>query len=297
MKNNNLFKNKNVVTIIASVLIVLVLIIGYNYRVNSAVAMQSVPYAREMIGEKTEITEGMLDVMRVPRNALSPNVIYDKSQIIKTDGTKYYTRVNTIIPSGSLLYWDTVVKQDNLPDASLYLLGKDEKLNYITVNMLSSYSNSIRPNQYIDIYAAFQHNGENKVAKLFSNVKVLTVKTSNGLNVFENENEKRVPYVVFFGMPAEEDMLLKKIQAINSWGGGTGEEGAIRTTQITLTPIPTAATDVANSDKLSVKISSPEMSDEIDRMVDDLTADEYKYDNGNKTQNNSKTDTNKDEEK
>ena len=40
-----------------------------------------------------------------------------------------------------------------------------------------------------------------------------------------------------------------------------------------------------------------DMEKEIDSMVDDLTADEYKYDNGNKKQNEDKTDTKKDEEK
>ena len=74
MNNKNGFlQNKNVITIIASIIIVVVLIVGYNIRVYSAVAMDTVPYAREEIPAKTEITEGMLDKVRIPRNALVGN--------------------------------------------------------------------------------------------------------------------------------------------------------------------------------------------------------------------------------
>ena len=54
-RSNGFLKNKNTVTIIASILIVVVLIVGYNYRVNNAVSMVKVPYAKVEIPEKTEI--------------------------------------------------------------------------------------------------------------------------------------------------------------------------------------------------------------------------------------------------
>ncbi len=283
---NGLLQNKNVITIIASIIIVIVLIVGYNIRVYSAVSMDTVPYAREEIPEKTEITEGMLDKVRIPRNALVGNIVTSVDQIVDPSGqVKYYTRVNTVIPKGSLIYRDTIVVQDNLPDASLYKLEEGEKLNYITVNMLSSFSNSIRPGQYIDIYASVQFDNKTQVAKLFENIRVLAVKTASGENVFENPNVKRVPYVIFFGLKNEEDMLLKQIHAINNWGGAQTDEGIINTTSFVLTPVPTASSDVELGEKLAVRITSSKMKEEINQISEDVTAPEYKYDSGNTVQN------------
>ena len=271
-KTNSILKNKNAVTIIASVLIVIVLVVGYNFRVNNAVFMETVIYAKESIPPKTEITDGMIDKIRVPREALKGNVFVSKDQIIDPTGkTKYYTRVNTMIPQGSLIYAEQVSKEEHLPDSSLYLLGKDEMLNYITVDLLSSYSNSIKPGQYIDIYASLQYNQRNQVARLFKNIKVLAVKTSSGLNVFENPEEKRTPYAVYFGLPKEEDMFLKKIHTINSLGGGTLEDNNVSISQIVLTPIPTGAKDFDESEKLEVKITSDVLKDVVDELVMDIT--------------------------
>lgn len=278
---NSILKNKNVVTIGASIVIVLVLIIGYNYRVNSAISKIKVPYAKQTIEEKTEITEGMLEYMSIPKVALKGNIVTKMEEVIDPTGkVKMYSRVNTIIPQGSFIYKDAIVKQENLPDASLYQLEKGEKLNYITVNMLSTYSNSIKPGQYIDIYASLQYRNKNYVAKLFSNIKILAVKTSSGQNVFENENEKRTPYVIFFALPNEEDILLKKIHTINAWGGGTDDTGTVNITEINLKPVPTNASDVSSGEKLAVTITSDELKDKVDQIVEDITDYDIEYDNG-----------------
>ena len=285
MNNNSILKNKNVVTIGASIIIVLVLIIGYNYRVNSAVAKINVPYAKVTIESKTEITEGMLEYMSIPQVALKGNIITSMDQVIDPSGKiKMYTRVNTIIPQGSFIYQDAIVKQENLPDASLYQLSKGEKLNYITVNMLSTFSNSMKPGQYIDIYASLQYRNKNYVAKLFSNIKILAVKTSGGQNVFEDENESRTPAVIFFALPNEEDILLKKIHTINAWGGGTDDTGSVNITEINLKPVPTNATDVNTGEKLEVTITSEDLKNKVDEIVEDITDYDIEYDSGAKVE-------------
>ena len=280
--NNGFLKNKNTVTIIASVLIVIVLVVGYNFRVNNAVSMETVIYAKETIPPKTEITDGMIDKIRVPREALKGNVVVAKEQIIDPTGkTKYYTKVNTMIPKGSLIYEQQVSKEEHLPDSSLYLLGKDEVLNYITVDLLSSYSNSIKPGQYIDIYASLQYNQRNQVARLFKNIKVLAVKTSSGQNVFEGTaDENRQPFAVYFGLPEEEDMFLKKIHVINALGGGMLKDQNVSISQIVLTPIPTGAKDFDESEKLEVKITSDVLRDIVDEIVVDISESKSSTDSG-----------------
>jgi hypothetical protein len=280
-KNSNGFlKNKNTVTIIASILIVVVLIVGYNYRVNNAVSMVKVPYAKVEIPEKTEITDGMVDSIDVPRDALRGNIVTSKADIISPQGSvKYYTKVNTMIPAGSLFYYDAITKEEHLPDSSLYMLDEGETLNYITVDLISSYSNSIKPGQYIDIYASLQYNQRNQVARLFKNIKILAVKTADGQNVFEDGVE-RTPYVIFFGLPEEEDMFLKKIHTINSLGGGKLEDTSVSISQIVLTPIPTGAKDVGESEKLEVRITSEALKSMVDELVLDITKSKSGTDTG-----------------
>ena len=272
MNSNKLvgfLKNKNTVTALAAIIIVVVLVIGYNVRVNQATTPVNIPFARVTIQPGTHIDESMIAYMSVPAATIKGKIEKNRGSIVGK-----YTKQNVIIPAGSLFYSDSLTDSIGNDDKELYdKIGEGETLNYITVNMLSSYSNSIVPGNYIDIYASVQHENRNKIAKLFANVKVVEVRTSDGKSVFGSSEEARTPYVIFFGLPNEEDMLLKKIHAINSWGGGTGEEGeTITTTAIRLTPIPTTAGfDTNDKENIKLTVTSPKMVKIIDDMATDMT--------------------------
>ena len=272
MNSNKLvgfLKNKNTVTALAAIIIVVVLVIGYNVRVNQATTPVNIPFARVTIQPGTHIDESMNAYMSVPAATIKGKIEKNRGSIVGK-----YAKQNVIIPAGSLFYSDSLTDSIGNNDKELYdKIGEGETLNYITVNMLSSYSNSIVPGNYIDIYASVQHENRNKIAKLFANVKVVEVRTSDGKSVFGSSEEARTPYVIFFGLPNEEDMLLKKIHAINSWGGGTGEEGeTITTTAIRLTPIPTTAGfDTNDKENIKLTVTSPKMVKIIDDMATDMT--------------------------
>jgi Flp pilus assembly protein CpaB len=78
--------------------------------------------------------------------------------------------------------------------------------------MLTSYTNSIVPGNYIDIYISTEQNNKALVGKLLKNVKILAVKTSDGKNVFENSEELRVPTVVIFSLPEDQHLMLRNIE-------------------------------------------------------------------------------------
>ena len=61
-------QNKNTVTILCILAGILVLVIGYNYRVNKAIDLVSIPYALKEIPRKTQITKEMIGHVKVPRN-------------------------------------------------------------------------------------------------------------------------------------------------------------------------------------------------------------------------------------
>ena len=208
-KLTRMVKSKGFVTGLCGVLAVAVLLIGYNIRINNATKPVSLPVAKYTIEPKTKITDDMIEYRDIPKGALNSEYYANKNQIINK-----YTKINAIIPAGSMFYTELLTEKEELPDSALYDVPEGETLYYLTVNMLTSYTNSILPNNYIDIYMSTKDNGKALVGKLLQNIKILAVKTSEGKNVFEGGDETRIPYVIIFSLPEEQHLLLRKINAI-----------------------------------------------------------------------------------
>ena len=150
------------------------------------------------------------------KSAVTDDVIRNVDDLIG-----YYVNANTVIPKGSMFYKSTVVQKEELPDAALYDMPLDETLYYLGVNITTSYSNSILPGNYIDIYMqtiTTDVDGQTKVmvGKLVSNVLVRAVKTSNGLNVFETSDEARIPATIIFSVKEDIHLLLRKAASIGN---------------------------------------------------------------------------------
>ena len=216
LKLKMFLKNKNTVTILCALLAIAVLIVAYNWRVRSAIDPIRVPYALDTIDPRTEITADMIGYRDMARSAVTSDVIRNANDLIG-----YYVNANTIIPKGSMFYNSTIVKKEELPDAALYDMPLDETLYYLGVNITTSYSNSILPGNYIDIYMqtiTTDVDGTTKVmiGKLVSDVLVRAVKTSNGLNVFESSDEARIPATIIFSVKEDIHLLLRKAASIGN---------------------------------------------------------------------------------
>ena len=216
LKFKMFLKNKNTVTILCALLAIAVLIVAYNWRVRSATDPVRVPYALDTIDPRTEITADMIGYREIARSAVTSDVIRNANDLIG-----YYVNANTIIPKGSMFYNSTIVKKEELPDAALYDMPLDETLYYLGVNITTSYSNSILPGNYIDIYMqtiTTDVDGTTKVmvGKLVSDVLVRAVKTSNGLNVFESSDEARIPATIIFSVKEDIHLLLRKAASIGN---------------------------------------------------------------------------------
>jgi len=247
-KFKNFLKNKNTVTAICAILIVVVLVVGYNIRVKSATNPVRIPIARVTIQPKTEITADMITTIDIPRAALTGKYYTNVNALIGR-----YSNVNTIIPAGSMFYNEAVTTKSELPDSSLYDVPEGETLFYLTVNMLTSYTNSMLPGNYIDIYLSTKENGKALVGKMLENIKILAVKTSDGKNVFENSDETRVPHVIIFSLPEEQHLLLRKINAINSYSVYATSSGYSR---IDIIPVPTTANFEGSNEQITSNVSS-----------------------------------------
>lgn len=208
------FRNKNTVTIIGVIAIILVLFFGYRIQIKRMVnPVTNIPVASQTIQPRTKITSDMLEYVDIAPVVLQSNVIRSSVNIIGK-----YSNYNTVIPKGSLFYSGVVVSEKDLPDAAFVEVAAGEVPYYMAVTLADTFGNSIYPGNYIDIYMkAINENGQLMVGKLVENVKVLAVKDSAGRNVFENSEETRVPSSLIFGIKPEINILLLKAKYMNQF--------------------------------------------------------------------------------
>lgn len=207
------FKNKNTITILGVILIIIILFVGYRLQIKRQVNPVSVPVATETIQPRTKITKDLITYIEVAPIVLSDNVIRSSGQIIGK-----YSNYNTVIPKGSMFYKETVIEEASLPDSSLINLEDGQVPYNFPVTVASTYGNSMFPGNYIDIYMKTQNNeGVLMVGKLLENVKILAVKDSSGRNVFENTSESRTPSYLIFGLAPTKNILLRKASYLSSF--------------------------------------------------------------------------------
>ena len=219
-----LLGNKNVVTLLGMIVIVVVLYIFYIWRVRSAVNFQKVVMATKNIDRMVEIDKSMYTVEEIPEKALIGNVIYDEGQLAGK-----FSGVNSYIPIGSFFYYSSstsvgnVVSKYDLPIAFLFEFDLDKDViayNY-QVNNTTSYSNSLIPGNCMDIYLRIAKESDSRdtkytFGKLVENVKILSVKDGSGRNVFTNTNETRTPSMIIFGVDTETNKYLRTAETLDS---------------------------------------------------------------------------------
>lgn len=248
--------NKNTVTIIGVIAAVLVLYVGYNFRVKQATNPVTIPYAVQTIKPGILITSEMVGETDVPPAMLKGEVIRSKESVIGK-----YSNVDSIIPEGSLFYSRSVVEKEMLPSSIIMDYPKGYVLYYMDVDTTTTYGNSIYPGNYIDIYLKAINrieetntagNDKIMVGKLLENVKVLAVKDSAGNAVFSNVDDNTTPAMIIFAVPSEYFILLKKA-------------GFLRTYDTSLIPVPTSESLKDNPGEL--QLSSNDLKDFINRVT------------------------------
>ena len=198
--------NKNTVTILGVVLCIVILWVGYNFRINQRVSLTRVPYANTTIQPKTKITQNVISYMNVPASFLVGSYYKNADDIVGK-----YSNYNTMIAEGSLFYTDLVIDEKSLPNSSfLHVPDGYTVINY-GVNMSSTYANSMMPKDYINIYFKAVNDDNNIMfGKFLSNVEILDVKDSSGQHVFENTEEARTPAYMLFALPEDMHLLFRK---------------------------------------------------------------------------------------
>ena len=257
-KLRKFLQNKNTVTLIGTVLVLVILYFGYNWRINKAITPIKVPQAKVTIQPRTKITEDMVDYVDVLPNMITPNTIRQVENIVGK-----WSNYNTVIPNGSLFYTDTVVAAEALPDSAFIGIPSGYTPYYLNVTTESSYGNSIFPNNYIDIYLkVLDPDGRPMVGKLIENVKVLAVKDINGQHVFENSEEARTPAYIIFALPEDMHVLLREARYLEDVSDISAE----------ILPVPT--TQSYNSEPGILRLTSTDLKNFIESNTGNVQVDE-----------------------
>ena len=198
--------NKNTVTILGVVLCIVILWLGYNFRINQKVSLTRVPYANETIQPRTKITNDMIAYMNVPASFLQGSYYRSAEAIVGK-----YSNYNTIIAKGSLFYADLLIEEKSLPNSSFINIPEGYTVINYRVNMDSTYANSMMPGDHINIYfKGTNDDGTIMFGKFISNVEVLDVKDGSGKHVFEDTTEARTPAYMLFALPEDMHLLFRK---------------------------------------------------------------------------------------
>lgn len=260
------FGNKNVVTILGVLLCLVILYIGYNWRVNSQVRQVEVPYAKVLIQPRTEITKKMIGKMSVPKSFLeaAAKSTEDEEGFYSTidDIVGKYSNYNTVIAQGSLFYKNLVIAKEDLPDSAFIDIPEGYTVVIYPVDIYKTYANSMPPGSYVNIYyKSLNDNKEVMFGKFVSDVKILDVKDSSGKHVFENSEETRVPAYLLFAVPEETHLLIRKALYLKSY-------------EVELVLVPSTA-EIPKDEEYSVHVSSSQIEEFINSKtafveIDDL---------------------------
>jgi len=214
VKIKRFLSNKNTVTIICVLAGILVLYIGYNWRVSTATKPTNVPYANKTLPSGHIITADDISVMEVSGTVLekAKGMLKNRNMIV---GKK--VAYGETIQANSFFFPDDVVEADSVSTSVFDTMGKGNAGVYLKVNIHSTFGNAIYPGNYIDLW--FEGVDENRryiYAKFIRSIKVLDVTDSNGKSVFETGAESREPNELLFAVPDELHELIVKAMNVGT---------------------------------------------------------------------------------
>ena len=229
--------NKNTITILGVLLGVVVLYIGYNYRVDQAIDTISIPYAKKAITATSEITQEMIGTTEVLRSFVNSkdNLITQTNQLINNTDPRCVT-YGTSVPEGAFFYSEQVVSCSSAPNDPLQNMPDGYAAFSMSVNIHTTYGNSMYPGDYIDLYVKMTNDGKIIFGKLIESIEILDVRDSQGNSVFLT-SEAKTPSELLFAVPEDLFWLLN----VSSYVSG-----------LDLIPVPRNASYTSNPGETAV---------------------------------------------
>ena len=220
------FSNLNTLTFLLILGLIIVIYVIYSYMINAAVKPSTLPYAKQTIKEKTEITQDMLGKVDISGTFISndgDNLVQQRTKIIG----KYVNRGYTITQN-SFFYNESLTNEAVSEETAFTNIPDGYSIYRLEVNFHKTYGNSIMPGNYIDLYllsdikfvkgdgTQVDENKKKVYAKFIKSIQVLSVVDDKGLDVFLNTDEGQQPNPsnLYFSVPNDIFELMTRAEML-----------------------------------------------------------------------------------
>ena len=202
--------NKNTITILGVLIGVVVLYVGYNWRVTKSIEPVSVPISAATMIAGTRITEESIQYADLPKDVISgmeniiTNVADIKGKIVSFDSK---------IPQNGFFFQENVMSEDEMPDSLFSNIQDGYTILAFDVDNKSTYGNAIFPGNTIDLYLEGVSDDQKAIySRFISSIQVLAVRDKDGRDVFIDRENMGEPEVMSFAVPEYLYLLLMRAQ-------------------------------------------------------------------------------------
>lgn len=235
--------NKNTITILGVLIGVVVLYVGYNWRVSKSIQPVKVPICTSTLISGTKITEEYISYTEIPKEMVSSmtNLVTSVSDI-----SGKLVSYDSKIPMNGFFFSENLITEEEMPDSLFSNIQDGYTIYAMPVDNDSTYGNSIFPDDSIDLYLSTEDE-EDKVVygRLIKSIQVLAVKDKDGKNVFADKDNPTEAALLMFAVPEKLFLLLKKAEKLG----------------LELEPVPRNKSYSLNAEGTSLK------SDELEAMI------------------------------
>ncbi|MCM1053155.1 MAG: hypothetical protein NC483_04195 [Ruminococcus sp.] len=218
--------NKNTITILGVMLGIVVLYVGYNYRVKTAVETVVIPYATQEITATSKITADSVATMEVLRSMVvsSKSIISNYAEVVNTVQANCASERMTI-PSGSFFYKDQIKPCNAVTNNALKEMPDGYRAVSLAVDLQKTYGNSMQPGDYIDLYVKAQSEDHKLIyGEFITKLPILDVRDNTGQSIFYGTSTSNTPALLLFAVPNYDEvdpdlnlyLLLAKASMLSS---------------------------------------------------------------------------------
>lgn len=202
--------NKNTITILGVLIGVVVLYVGYNWRVTKSIQPVEVPISATTMIAGTEITEENVNFTEVPKETISnmTNILTTTEDIVGK-----LVSFDSKIPQNGFFFSENVIAPEEMPDSLFSNIQDGYTIVSFDVDNKSTYGNAIFPGDTIDIYlGTTTEEGLIVFSRFIASIQVLAVRDDEGNDCFRDRDNKTEPSVMSFAVPEYLYLLLMKAQ-------------------------------------------------------------------------------------
>ena len=202
--------NKNTITILGVLIGIVVLYVGYNWRVTKTIQPVSVPISATTMISGTKITDEQIKYTEMPKDVIADmqniltNIKDIKGKIVSYDSK---------IAQNSFFFDENVMNEEEMPDSLFSNIPDGYTLFALEVDNKKTYGNSIMPDNTIDLYLKGESDdGYPLYGRFISSIQVLAVRDKKGKDVFIDRYNPGEPAVMSFAVLEEHYLLLKRAE-------------------------------------------------------------------------------------